>query len=261
MNPFPQAAGRGSDTPLWKCGEAVKGLQCWADGTNGDLSMSCFRLQLEMWGSQTAFHWGHSCWGATPADGQKHKRLTSLAHTPDPQGPLLVSDSRLLNTRRLWDISRERSFLLINLQSESLQCLKMEIEAQKVKGSRRYSRCVAEFHSGVDTSLAPLQVPGLHGRDILRKHEDGASLGLFIALSWNRVQHGHVESVSPNKELSHACWAVGFRVRLAASIPIPNPQFPGLFPWTRHQISQWRCAHLESKAKSCTYLVRILWGL
>ena len=98
-------------------------------------------------------------------------------------------------------------------------------------------------------------------RDILRKHEDGASLGLFTALSWNRVQHGRVESVSPNEELSHACRAMGFRVRLAASISIPNPQFPGLFPWTRHQISQWRCAHLESRAKSGTYLVRILWGL
>ena len=39
----------------------------------------------------------------------------------------------------------------------------MEIEAQKVNGSRRYSKCMAEFHSGVDMSLAALQAPGLQG--------------------------------------------------------------------------------------------------
>ena len=39
----------------------------------------------------------------------------------------------------------------------------MEIEAQKVTGSRRYSKCMAEFHSRVDMSLAALQAPGLQG--------------------------------------------------------------------------------------------------
>ena len=213
-----------------------------------------------MWGSQTAFHWGHSCCGATPADGQEQKTNLFGLHTwslRSVAGYSVIPGCWIL--RRLWDISRERPFLLINLQSESLQCLKMEIEAQKVKGSRRYSECVA-VSLWSRHALAPLQAPGLQGGTLSGSIRQGPASACSLLSPRTGLNMGmSSQSVSIRNSLARR--AVGFRVRLTASIPTPNPQFPGLLPWTSHQTSQWRCAQLESRAKSYTYLVRNWWGL
>lgn len=128
-----------------------------------------------MWGSQTAFHWGPSCCGQPQrwSETQKTNPLFG-SHTWFPGffvGYSVTPGCWILG--RLWKISVEGPFLLINHLPESLQCMKMEIEAQRVKGSRRrYRGCVAEFHSGVGMSQVPFQVPGWHGREVLRQHEE-----------------------------------------------------------------------------------------